>query len=426
VQVGRLKGPIDEGLDMRPPGWCDRLGVRLVLGTGALFGVVFVAYTLSTRPSAVGIDFVVYDVAARASLAGENFLAVTHPHAPAFTYVYPPLSVVLFYPYALLPSWEVGFLVHTVVTVAVGVLTAAILVHYLESHGYDLPPLDRALVVLFVVVSSHAAPSLVFGQVNHHLALALTAGFVLLERGREEAAGATFAAAAFVKVFPAAVGVWLLRRRAWRAIAAAVATGTGLVVASVLAFGVDLHRYYLTHALLPRLEHEAFRGGLEPAATYLTLRRPLSVLFPEGPTVVWAVGALVVLAPPVAVCYWDVDGLADRLVAIQATLIAILLFVPSFPIYAIVLSFPLVPLLYILEAGRPRRLFVAGALLANLSIRLDDLTVFLSAVPLPRTDLVLDVLTPVFTVGTPPLYGLLVLLGGCVLHAMGTSSGRRT
>ncbi len=397
-------------------------GARLVLGTGFLFGLGYVAYMLAFEPSAVGINLEVYYVAAQASLDGENFLTVAPERVPWFTYVYPPLSIVLFYPVALFPSWQTGIVAHTLVTIAVGIVTARILVHYLASHGRALSRVDQFLVTGFVVASSHAGPSLVYGQVNHHLALAMTIGFVLLERGRQTLGGTAFAMAAFLKVFPAAVGVWLLRQRAWRAIGGAVTTGLGLFTLSVLTFGVDLNHYYLTEALLPRLEHQAFLGGLDPGASYLTLRRPLSVLFPTGPPLLWAGVAFLCLAPPVALLYRDVSTVMDRLLAIQGTLIGMLLFFPSFPIYAVVLYFPLIPLLYLLEPGRPRQLFVTGALLANLSVRLDDVRELLSIVPLSELQSLSGPLTPVFTYVTPPLAGLLLMLVACVLYKRETTS----
>ncbi|WP_336003150.1 glycosyltransferase 87 family protein [Halorientalis halophila] len=396
-----------------------RLGPRLVLAVGFLFGLVYLAFVLAVGPWQVGIDFEVYYVAAKAALAGENFYAVAPERVPSFTYVYPPLSILLFFPYAVFGSWVPGFAIHTLGTVLAGLATAWLLVRYVERAGDDrLQWLDRALVAGFVVASIHAMPSLVFGQVNHHVALALTAGFVALDRNRESVAGGAFAAAAFFKVFPAAVGVWLLRRRAWRAIAAAITTGLGLLALGLVAFGPELTAEYLHVALLDRLDHGQFLGGLDPTATYLTLRRPLSVLFPQGPSLLWAAGALAVLAPPVAYCYRAIDGRLDRLVAIQATLLAILLFFPSYPIYVVILLFPLVPLLYLLPAGGPRRLVVGGALLANASVRLDDVAQILGALPLDP-DLgasVVSAVEPLFTVATPPLVGLLLVLAGCVWY----------
>lgn len=395
----------------------ERFGARLVLGSGLLFGLVYAAYILVSSPHRLGIDFEVYYVAAKASLAGENFLAVAPARSPEFTYLYPPLTIPIFYPFAIFGSWQTGFVVHTLLTVLAGAATAVLLVRYIESKGVELPWFDRLLIGGFVVASSHSIPSLVFGQVNHHLALAMTLGFVALERGQQRLSGTAFATAAFVKVFPAAVGVWLLRQRRLRAVGTAIGVGLGLIVLSVVVYGPDLNVFYVTEALLPRMEHEQFLGGLDPSATYLTLRRPLSLLFPQGPSLLWASAALLVLAPPIAYLYRETEATIDRLVAIMGTLVAILLFFPSFPIYAVVIYFPLIPLLYLLDSGPGRTFLVAGALLANLSIRLDDLQAILHRLPVDTgfTEALLSVATPVFTVGTPPLYGLLMVLGACVI-----------
>ncbi|RXK49131.1 glycosyltransferase family 87 protein [Halorientalis pallida] len=397
----------------------DRLtGPRLVLASGLLFGLVYLGFVLAVRPSRIGIDFEVYYVAAKAALAGENFYAVSPERVPEFTYVYPPLSILLFYPYAGFGSWVPGYVVHTLGTVLAGLATAWLLVRSVERTRGRLSWPDRLLVAGFVAASIHSMPSLVFGQVNHHLALALTAGVVALEGNRERVAGGAFAAAAYFKVFPAAVGIWLLRRRSWRAIGVAVGTGLGLLALGLVAFGPELTERYLHAALLDRLDHGEFAGGLAPSATYLTLRRPLSVLFPAGPSLLWAGGALALLVPPVASLYRTVEDRLDRLVAILGTLIAILLFFPSYPIYVVILYFPLVPLCYLLPAGRPRRLIIAGALLANVSVRLDDVAQILQISPLSQAGAttVVGGLEPVFGLATPPLIGLLVVLTGCVAY----------
>ena len=405
--------------DVDPDARGRRRSARLVLAVGVLLGVQSVLYLSILEPGRLGMDFKVYHVAAEHALRGESFYGVAPADHGDLFYVYPPITILAFLPFAALDGWLPGLLALTALKVALGLGTALLLIRYTERKGVPLGRLDRALIGGYVLASFHAVPSMFYGEVNLALGFLLTAGFVLLDDGRETPAGVAFGLVAFVKVFPALLGVWLLRVRATRAVAAAVATGGGLFALGVPLFGVDTTRAYVREAILPRLSAERFAGGLDPNAYVVTVRRPLSVLFPDLDPALLTLGALLVLGPPVAYLYLDVDGEVDRLSAICGTVVATLLFFPSLFIYLLFLAFPLVPLLYLVEDGPGRTVFVAGAMLSNFAYTLGSVERFLAAVPLPAAarDAVLAVAAPVLTFGTPLLYGTLLLLAGCVLRA---------
>jgi len=431
-----------EGTVEPAPGPGPRTGARLVLVTGVLFGLAYLAYALATRPGAVALDFEVYYFAAETVLEGGPLYGVSPVGVDYLVYAYPPLTVLAFLPLTLLPS-PAAYLVFTAFTLASGLLAARLLIAFLDRHGRRLGRLDRALVYAFAVLSVHAMPSTVFGQINLPLALAFVAGFAWLDRSaasggpagrgprvgtgdradgerRETRAGVAFGLAAFVKAFPALVGVWLLRRRAWRAVGAAVATGLAGLALGLLAFGPDTTLAYVTEALLPRASDDAFAGGLDPGAAYVTVRRPLSVLFPAWGSLALTAGAFAVVAPPVGLLYARLDArtLLGRLVGAYATVGGVLAFLPSFPVYHVLLYFPVVPLLYVLE-GRAYRVFVAGALLWNLSVRIDDVRAVLD--PLGAEG-VAAAIGPAFALATPPLVGLGVMFLACWL-ALDPGSG---
>ncbi|WP_436926482.1 glycosyltransferase family 87 protein [Halosimplex amylolyticum] len=394
-----------------------------VFGTGALLGLIALANYAVNRPGTFGLNYRVYHVAAEAALAGENFYAVTPPDS-GYHYLYPPATVLAFLPSALAERWVPGFVAITLVS---GLATAAatrLLADYVESLGYSVGRAERALLFAFLFASAHSAPSLAYGQVNHLLVAALVAGFVWLARDRETRAGAALALPAFVKVFPGLVGLWLLRRRAWRAIGAAVGTAAGLTALGLLAFGVDTTRTYVVDALVPRRETAAFVGGLAPDRGFVTLRRPLSALFPTVDPVWYAVGAAALLAPVLAALYWRVETTTDRHVAIHGTLVAMVVAVPSLLLYYAYTAFSLVVLLYDLPAGRGRRVFVAGALLANLSMSFRTVREAVRVAPVDSATAqpILDALLPVFRLGTPVLYGSLLTLAGCLVYRVESGS----
>ncbi|WP_135819578.1 glycosyltransferase family 87 protein [Halostella litorea] len=392
------------------------LGAWFVLATGVVFGLRTAAVMWFGRADMFALNFKVYYYAAETAMAGGDFYAATPPDWPAYRYLYPPLSVLAFYPAAVPGSWVPGFLVHTAGAAAFGAAGGVLLGRYVERAGRSLSRLDYGLIVGFLVLSIHSVPSVFYGNVNVQLAALTVAGFVALDRGREELSGVAFALAAFIKVFPALFGVWFLRRRAWRAVGAAVGTGLGLLALGVPVFGVGTTRTYLEEALFPRNRAELFQGGLDPNSAYITLRRPLSVAFPEmDPTLLVALPFLL-LAPVVCYLYTGVDDRVDRLVAIHGTVTATLLALPSYFIYYVYLAFPLVALLYLMDDRPSRTAFVAGAFVANLSFTLNNAENVVRLLPEAVRPALFAVVRPLFTFASPIEYGMLLMLAACVVY----------
>ena len=409
---------------------------RVVLAAGILLGLAGIWTTLARHASLLGVDLKVYYVAAKAALAGGDFYAAS-PAGHPYSYVYPPITIPAFYPFALFDSWRAAFAVYSLVNVACALGVAVLLVKFTERYRADpLPRLDRGLLGGYVLVSLHSVPSILYGETNFPLLLAIVAGFWWLDgaaepaapsseartddtRTRETLAGVAFALPAVVKVFPAILGLWLLRRKAWRAIAAATATGVGAFAVSVAAFGVETHLTYVRVALLPRLSNEQFVGGLDPAAQLVTLRRPLSVVFPSLPPSAYGALAFLLLAPVVIYCYRHIDTPIERLVAIFVTMTVMVVGFPSLLLYFAFVFFPMLPLLYLLESGAPRTLFVAGAFVANFALTAATVRTLVTETPIP--DATLAVLDPALALATPPLYGTVLMLAGCVLAVRRTA-----
>jgi hypothetical protein len=396
-------------------------GARLVLGTGVLLGLLTAADMALDRPHMLGVNLRVYRLAAAALSGGDTGLyAVTVAGFPQFGYVYPPVVAVAFVPFAVLDPWPLAYAVHLVGSVAAAAALGWALVRTVERRRPPLPTLDRALVVAFSVASIHAVPTLFYGNVNLHLALALALGVLALDRARPVAAGVAFAVPALLKAFPAAFGLWLVARRRWRAVGAAVATGVVALAASVALFGVETHVAYVETALLPRRSVD-FAGGLPATAAYVTLRRPVSVLFPWLSSGALAAVTALALAPPVGAVLARADGPNADLLGLFAVVAGVLLALPTYPVYYVFLAVPLVPLLYLFPDGKARRVFVAGALLGTLVFTLALPARYLPVAP--GGDLALAVLRPALTLGTPPLYGTLAMLGAAVAVAL-RSGGR--
>jgi hypothetical protein len=432
-----------------------------VLGCSLLAGLGHLVYVTAVDPSRFGLNYDVYRGTAARVVAGDPLYAGSPVGDPELVYLYPPVVAVAFVP-MLVVGPAVGYAAFTAASLAVAAGLGLVLCRLAAPAGDRLPTVDRWLVVAFAVASVYPMPSHVFGNVNVPMAAAFgasvlaathagtdgtdgsdapgteTAGGVasnsvftaVVEGRREAAAGGWLAVAAAPKLFPAAFGVWLLARRAWRAAAAAVGGGVGLAAVSVATFGVDAHVAYVTEALVPRREAGVFAGGLSPAAEYVTLQRPLSHLLPRLAPDVYPLVAATLVAPIV----WltsrraaSTNAQTDWLVALYATVAGVLVVLPSYPTYYVLLTVPLVPVCYRLDAGLARRLFLAGAVVAPVTLRPAQVATVLAPAPAPISRTVMGVVEPALTVSSVRLVGVLATLVACALYALDrpARSGRR-
>ena len=416
--------------------------VRVALAWAIVMGGGFVAGVPLFQPEQVGFASDVYYVAARAFLAGENPYLVAAPETGA-GFIYPPITLLAFVPHALTGSLLGAYLLQIAINVVTAGAIAWLLLAYLDRQGVALARIDRVLVAGFVLFSVHSTTIYVMGQVNLQLALAVAVGAILVERSvddhgdrdgddhrdrdgddrrdetnsKEALGGAAFATAAAVKLFPAATGAWLLRLRRWRAIAGAVVTGAALTVLGFLLVSEDAFWTFFTETLPSENKAAEFAGGLPPEAMYVTVRRPIAALFPTIDPSLYAVVGVLVLAPFVLLSYRDVGSRVGRLTALLATTLATLLALPFEAFYFSLLYFPLVPLLYLVDAGRVRTLLAAGTVLLSTIISYEPLTVWLGAMPLPAglETAILDAMRAMLGFAQPPLVGGLLVLVACVL-----------
>ncbi|WP_232700920.1 glycosyltransferase family 87 protein [Halobacterium wangiae] len=385
---------------------------RLVLSAAVLSGLVTAVVFPAANPGQVALASDVYYAAGRAVLAGQPLYDVG--------FLYPPPIAVAFVPNALLGSTTLAYAFQILVGVVSLGAVAVVGVRLAERVGADLGRTDRWLVGAAVVASSPSVVNLVNGQVNPVLAAAVAAGVLAFESDREWASGVAFALAALVKLFPALVGAWLLRQRAWRAVAAATATGLGLLLAGLVLFGPAPYETFVTTVLTGEANVATFPDGPDASEPYTTIRRQLTAVAPGLSGGALLAASVAVLAPIVAAANRVTATLTDRLVGLHALLTATLVAFPLEPFYA-VLAYPtLVPLLYALD-GTPRRLFLVGSLLTVVPIALADvaLVATLPVFPQAVTDTLLGGAETTFTYVHPPTIGAALTLAACVLQQHG-------
>lgn len=388
-------------------------GPRLVLLAGILAGVTNTVLFPLRNPGQVALASDVYYYAARAAIHGADIYAVNPVGDTGLRY--PPLVVAAFLPHGLLGDPSLAFALQTLLNLAALAALAHLAVRTVERGGVDLPRTDRVLFVAFVFLVGPVGVNLVMGQVNPLLATGIAGGAVLAEREREWASGLLFGLAALVKLFPALVGVWLLRRRAWRAIAAATATGLLGLAAGLLVFGVGTTETYVTSTLASEASVASFADGADHTAPYATVRRQVAFLVPGLPSDWLLVGSAVVLAPVYAGVNRVVADTRTRLVALLGTLLATLVLLPLEPFYVVLALFPLLPLLYLLEPGTPRTLLLAGAVLLLLPVTWQSVTTVTAVLPVGVAASVESAVSAAFAFVLPPTVGTYLALAGCLL-----------
>ena len=389
----------------------SRRRTRALLALGIVLGVGTLVALPTLRPEQLGLAARVYTAAAEAAVAGEAFYGIAPTGLPGYRFVYPPVVMAAGLPAGLVGDATLTFAALTVLSLAAGLGLAWLVSRELARADVDLGRRDRWLIAGFCCLSSYAAPTLVNGQLNLLLGLGVAAGLVAVERGRPTVGGAVLAIPATVKLFPATVGLYLLRRRRAPAVTAAIGTGVGLALVGLALFGPDASLTYLTSVLPGEVQSGAFASDPLDHG-FLTVRRQLAVLLPVPPAWLPAL-AVAVVAPVVALSYRRVDGRLDRWFAVLATLGGTLLVLPLEGLYFPLLVFPLVPLLYATPPGRPRTLLIAGAVLTLLGITPATLEA-LSASGLPATATLVAVAEPVFRVILPGTVGMWLWLGAAV------------
>jgi hypothetical protein len=414
------------------PGAWLVLVVALALGLGSYvskgeIGLFRWAIGYTDPVNYMGVNYRVYHVAAEHALAGESFYGVSPPDTvDGYRYLYPPVSVVAFYPFTLV-DWTTGYTLMTLLSVLGGAVGTALTVQYVEEMDCPLGWIDVALVFALFALSIHVAATIYFGNINILLGVGFVVGFWALARERDALAGTAFAVPALFKLFPALVGVWLLRDRRWRATAVAIATGIAGIIAGIALFGLDPTVHYFTHVLGERGGSDAFVGGYPiESKYYVTVQRPLSHLiwglWPSAPYAVLPVSSLVVCTGVLGYFYRDISTRRRRLIAMFATVTVALVVVPSFRLYAPLLFLPFVALLYSWGGRtRDRAVFLLGCLLFASPTRPEYVVDAAESLPGPFA----DVLTTVGTVATVQLYAFGLMLVGCAWY-LRTTAGTST
>ncbi|MFC7071626.1 glycosyltransferase family 87 protein [Halovenus rubra] len=396
-----------------------RRAERMTLLYGLFTGLLGVVLAANEFREGTEIDYQAYYFAGKAVVQGEPFVGWAITDGAFITekaYVYTPITAPIFSVYGMFPDWRIGYVLNVILLISVFYMIGRLLISFVERHGGSLSRVDRILIMGFCLFSGHSVLGVYRGNVDPIMLLMLSVGLLAIERGEGWKGGTLWATAAHFKLFPAFLGVWLLYRRAYRAIAAAMVTGIGLIVLGTAVFGIDAHIEFVDFIVNERSRKGAFQGGLDPTLQWITLRRPFSQFLALSGNQLFVV-TTALISPFVYLVYRDANSELDRIVAFFATMVAMLItIIPSTLNYVVYLYFPLLGLLYLTEDSTTKQLFVAGLVLVNLPLYPQHIELIVDALPLGAGigDILVEGARAFMTYSSIPLIGFLCILAGCI------------
>ncbi len=395
----------------------DRRVIWLLLGIGCLSGLSTYLVTPLEQPDQLMLASDVYRHAVRSWLTGDGLYGLSPAGRDGYTYLYPPVTVPVFLPHAIVPSGIAAYGLQVLGNIAAALAIVCLLVRGLHRRNVDVGRVDGIALVAFMLLSSYSAIQLLNGQITLWLGLAVAAGLHWLDRDQGRLAGLAFAIAALFKVFPAVLGLLLVRRRTWRGVWTAVAAGlAGLVLGAVL-LGPGLTETYLLEVLPGRFSGSTYAGRPDPTDNVDGIHRQLAALHPGTDDLLRTILAVVLIAPLTGLSLRRVDTPVGRDAAALGIVVSILLFLPLQPLYFPLLVFPLVMLLYTVPPGPERSLLLLGTLLSLVHVDQESLVLTFDVLDAPESLVaaVVAMTEPLFTFILPPTLGLWLMLLACGL-----------
>lgn len=262
---------------------------------GWALSVVLLAAVLIARwgpwwhPFFYFIDLDVYRSGGEAVLNGLGLYNQDYEVATGnLPFTYPPLSGLIFVPFALLPLTAASAVL-LVINVALTWWVTAVAVRAVFHVPASLSRGAGLAATPFLLFLEPVSNTLAYGQINLVL-MALVMADLLLPRTRWPR-GLLIGLAAAIKLTPAVFGLYFLLRRDWKGTAVTVASGVGFTLLAAALRPSDSWQYWFTV-----LRDPSRIGGLAYSANQ-SLRGMVARLLPETTQqAAWLVLALVAAA----------------------------------------------------------------------------------------------------------------------------------
>ena len=203
----------------------------------SVLAVVYAAAMIALTSGPVLIDFIkAYHYAGRAIVSDP---ATLYDCTRAQCYVNLPAIALLFVPFGLMEPYAAG-----VVFSLIGLAALAAAMRRLTRDA------NPDVILWLIVLSGPLYYSIRIGNTTHFLLIALIVAFDRLANRRDRLAGTLLGAAALIKPPLALFLVYLLLRRRVAAAWTMAVVGAAVVAVSVVLYGIDLHRYWLTEFVI--------------------------------------------------------------------------------------------------------------------------------------------------------------------------------
>lgn len=397
----------------------QRWRVRVALSLGILGGLMTMTFFALFRPNPP-TTFEVFYYAAKQSMEGPVVFKTGYG-----LWTYTPISLLYFYPYAILFEYETAFFVHQILSVIVSFVYGGILADFLRKR-VELSRIDLGLIVGFTTLSVYPVVNVINGSFVGMFTFLLGGGWLLLEY-RNDGGGVAWALASLVKGYPAFWGVYLLRVKRWRATVAAIVTGVSATLLGVLIFGFDAYVRFFTVAGENRVRLQKFSNGGSPDNEMMTPIRGLSQLFQNVDPTVWPVVIFVfVIIASIFVYYLiPIESLNDRATLLLATIIGVFFIMPtSQDMDTYLLYAPLLVLLYTERHTVVQGLYTLATVVMSYNIGRDELLAVSEALGLAEWTMPLG--EPVLMFAKMPTFALYISYTAILLSAWykGKKSGR--
>ena len=233
---------------------------RLISGIWISVGILAIAVILAQLKilyrAEWGVDFAVFHRAAARVLKGDWAIYNTTLTVLGWDFLYPPQSLLLFAPFALL-SFDTGFLLFT----AVGIIFCAVSFWVLRQLVAREAPtaIGMPVVLIYLMLAANFAVwmTLFNGQVSFYVLFTCVGFLWALRNKRHLFAGALISAGVLLKIYPAVMlAAPLFRRKLWSTFGWALAAAVVASIATLALVPWDLFEIYLFNQL-PRVTGKA-------------------------------------------------------------------------------------------------------------------------------------------------------------------------
>ena len=384
------------------------------LTIGISCGVSILIY-LVVSADAVGGDLAIYYDAMTNYAKGISI----YQDISAGRFVYPPSVIPVFYPLTWFPTKNSAYFASVIINILASVLTAFLTIRTVRSIN-DVTFLDSMIIYLFFILSTYPVLNSMLGNINQILMLLFGLIFVTSRSGKTITSSGLLSAAINLKLFPFVLIIYYFTltersRYFYSVIAALVAT----TLLGIIILGFDIYMKYI----------KSFRSGgvktsfldiygpLPVNSTVITLARPIKAIFPWVGKIEYMLISVSIFVTLSAILERKNQTLEGKLSLFLFILGMIIIIIPPNLVYPVLLYFPLLSLLFILDAGIERFLLSAGTSLMSLMFLPSQLQQAMVAFGIPgnMTNIMTGLFESILTFGTIPLYGIIIIMISCTI-----------